>query len=136
MRHIKFRVWDKQKREFFPIKNGMALSIGDTDKYLSFVTNQGLYPIPPTGQKDLGEDRWVLQQFTGLYDSEDEEIYEGDIVKYHTNGELVRPADHISEVFWIKGDLWPRIENDCIVGNNCTVIGNIFENPELLKEVN
>jgi hypothetical protein len=56
---IEFRVWDKQRKEYFSIKDGFVMALGERSFKYALVTNQGLYKIPNTGQKDLGEDRWV-----------------------------------------------------------------------------
>jgi len=52
-------------------------------------------------------DKYEIMQFTGLKDSKGKEIYEGDIVSWKAEGAI--------------GEL--------------EIIGNIYENPELLKEV-
>lgn len=112
----------------------MVLAVGETDKYLNLVTKQGLYEIPNTEQKDLGQDRFVLQQFTGLTDKNGKEIYEGDIMTGRPNPIEVRyePPEfrfiykHVDSKFcdyWHVG--WADFEGE--------IIGNIFQNPELLK---
>lgn len=68
-------------------------------------------------------------QYTGLKDARNREIYEGDIVKCHRNGV-------IDEVHMSNGGFAPF----SITGWECEyppeeheIIGNVFENPELLK---
>ncbi len=158
MRPIKFRVWDKQKNQYFDIKNSMVLSIGNTDKFISLVTNQGLYEIPNTNQKDLGWDRWILQQFTGLLDINGKEIYEGDIVKFNkwncpqdhpniedylTNGykQIVYglncggqyPSAGFTAISLRPTDLEDGHQLNWMDTRNIEIIGNIFENSELLE---
>ena len=102
-----------------------------------------------------GSERFVIQQYTGLKDKNKREIYEGDIVKESykhikgflfsgnviENSELEEPIIYISEIKWCPiytgfmverksntiGRIFPRDTN------NLEVIGNIFENPDLLK---
>jgi uncharacterized phage protein (TIGR01671 family) len=115
-RRIKFRVWDK-------VDNLM----------IDFET---LLPAPRTFAKVLaGERKSVceLMQFTGLHDVNGVEIYEGDIILswgYHL------------EVLWEESDASflaasadGRIqESGQEWDNDCKVIGNIYQNPELLKD--
>ena len=83
-------------------------------------------------------DMYIIMQYTGLKDKNGKEIYEGDIVKNLEHG-------HVFSVEW-------GIENESYAGwsgvwqgktfvaplyngplVNCEIIGNIYENPELLK---
>ena len=79
-------------------------------------------------------------QFTGLYDKNGKEIYEGDILKYNFpyDGRL----KHVSPVKFLETEasfgIKDRYENEIplyrIAANNYfEVIGNIYENEELLK---
>jgi uncharacterized phage protein (TIGR01671 family) len=139
MRPIKFRAWQK------------------THKYLTFdISMRGsydgtqifYYTDPDDGIRV--DDGWVLMQFTGLHDKNGKEIYEGDIVKAYTyfdeeEKELCDSTVH--EIVW--GDDYPAFEmrpapaEDCnslqlfvsvqYDGERIEVIGNIHENPELVK---
>jgi hypothetical protein len=132
MRQIKFRVWDKEKKEYFSIKNGMALMIGPRGFNIGFNTHQGVYPIPDTGQENLGENRFILEQFTGLKDKNDKEIYEGDIIKHEFGNPTTSVVDWISQKDGWDYTGW-MIEHYMSQYGEIEVIGNIHENPELCE---
>lgn len=76
----------------------------------------------------------TVGQFTGLYDAEDKEIYEDDIIQNTAHEEL------IYKVIW-NADGWVGIDgfNGFLLCNLLDaapfeVIGNIHDTPELLKK--
>ena len=78
----------------------------------------------------------MFQQFTGLKDKNGKEIYEGDVIRHRSRNEYGSIQDVDTEVRW-EGTGWnflggngafPIVETD-----SGEVIGNIYENPELLK---
>ena len=85
-----------------------------------------------------------LGQFTGLLDKNGNEIYEGDIINMHTKrygDEIFRIAyedSHLGVFALCTDDVYSRFV--CVFGKSyeyepfyCEVIGNIHDNPELLK---
>ena len=82
-------------------------------------------------------------QFTGLYDKNDKRIYEGDVVKREFTlwrGETKKTREtQIGVVVYSNKDCGFKVEKKCNLrkpwdGDTIEVIGNIHDNPELLKE--
>lgn len=90
-----------------------------------------------------------LMQYAGLKDKHGKEIWEGDVVKYLESGgfsceeegwEERGGAERMAVVRFIDGQFWPRAHlHSCEDGFyswrlfNFEVVGNIYENPELLQ---
>lgn len=136
-RALKFRVWSIETGMYALTEScGMKeLPVaGYVDPGRIEMNNQGeLYDI--YGKDDL----LVIEQFTGLHDSKGCEIYEGDIVRCEIYGDLHWGAV-VYDLPYFKAEDKVRLAE---AGNSvwiplCVhvpveVIGNIHENPELLK---
>ncbi|UCF13212.1 MAG: hypothetical protein JSW06_02865 [Thermoplasmatales archaeon] len=112
MREIKFRACDKRKNLYEDAKRMYynVYIISESD-----VSINGLrFSI-----KDF-----EIMQFTGLKDKNGKEIYEGDIV-------LVDMGYRNLIIIEFKNGSYNV--NSWIVNGDCEVIGNIYENPELLR---
>lgn len=81
----------------------------------------------------------TVGQYTGMKDKNGEKIFEGDIVKYSTTCEIFTVAWHGSFAEFVISELQKpnkatRGSKDMyLVNRYCEVIGNIYDNPELLK---
>jgi hypothetical protein len=124
-RILKFRAWDKLAKQFtYPDKG-----------------YQGHYVLTLNGQfhnlqNGSGGDEYVVQQWTGLNDYENNNIYEGDIVRYELDGTVYTQTVRWRNNFWEMEDA--RLYGTPLITNlpNFEVIGNIFENSELLNNEN
>lgn len=78
----------------------------------------------------------TVGQFTGLHDKNGKEIYEGDIVRWFINDIVITAEVYYEELqAWFtmgKGESGGLVLCDWMRGEY-EVIGNIHENPELLK---
>ena len=82
-----------------------------------------------------GNPRYILMQFTGLYDKNKKMIYDGDIVKVEDEIYWVEWSD-CNAGFALRGN---RPDDDIYGGFfdlEIQVLGNIYENPKLLEVKN
>ena len=107
MREIKFRIWDIKSKRWAKMFN---IDLLDIPKF------------------DIAE----INQYTGL---KDKEIYEGDIVTLH-KGKYKVIFNTEEARFVLRDDEFEM--NIPFTNNNnerMEIVGNIYENPELIKEV-
>ncbi len=120
MRQIKFRVWEIKKKRFLEVMLLHHFDNGVT----SLTCSDGKSNV------HLFEEDWILMQYTGLKDKNGKEIYEGDIVRHRKAGGIMGQGEIVIEVSrGVVVKNWP-------IAFDPEVIGNIHENPELLKEIN
>ena len=131
-REIKFRAWDNYNNKFFePIYEAYnnkleELNIGMSgDLSIRDMTNSPKH-------ESLFPSRFILMQFTGLHDKNGKEIYEGDILRVDYLFEYITSEVYFTDSAWcIKG----KKTDDWIskwLPEELEVIGNIYENKDLL----
>ena len=116
MREIKFRVWDTVLSKFFDGDILNDYNLGDF----------------------LNDDRYIVTQYTGLKDKNGREIYDGDITIDGYGTVTVIENDGFQ---WLERIVRLRdrhISKEILIMTKanafrCEVIGNIYENPELLE---
>ena len=134
MRQIKFQIYWIAGHEMLYDKNND----------LEFRDNEN-YPITYLSDATNHPESYKVRQYTGLKDKNGTEIYDGDYIRYSTrtiNGSIYT---HVCRVFQHESGTW-RIEGYHEDNHSyetkgtvyavhliCEVIGNIYENPELVK---
>jgi len=116
MREIKFRAWDGLRMRVWGF-------IG-TDAFAS----------PPTSSHSKYSNAFSMphMQFTGLRDRNGKEIYEGDILRDTVNRPpRKRVVEFLGSGFWCADE---KFKHFMPGEQHREVIGNIYENPELLGE--
>lgn len=129
MREIKFRVWDKNKKLFIP---------EDTYAIINR-TSFGAFGVMLTDWEDYKEGEYFYDRaqelvlYSGLHDKNVKEIYEGDVFgNQYTRGVVVREDNGMFVVRFLDERVKPKPITDPIIGRSA-VVGNIYENPELLN---
>ena len=120
-RPLKFKVWNTKSNEWCG-----TIGLNETISH---------------NELEYDTDDLVFVQYTGLKDSKDNPIYEGDIliIDYDTFGNVIGRVLYETDqgayiLQWKRtGPNQNYINLNCDVAFESVIVGNIFENPELLK---
>ena len=140
MREIKFRAWDKNAGEmiysdkeydnyFFEFKDGVLRA------FVIIETEGTLHEPPGTDCEELSD----LMEFIGLKDKNGKEIYEGDIIRFPL-GKLYLDEPTILHDYEVKWEqetcswILSGYGGRLVTHREYEIIGNIYENPELLND--
>lgn len=138
MREIKFRAWVPEEYSF--CKKPSKMHTGFSFKNIhSGYSEANTECLDGTIIEEPDWDNIIVMQFTGLKDKNGKEIYEGDIINQSPQG-----ADIPMVVQWKEGQYFNK---ECEVhgwimpyahffrGGKVEILGNIYENPELIRSI-
>lgn len=143
MKELKFRVWDKK---LMHTVSSLIWCLGGT-KWGGHEPIQGWCYLDPNFDWSYDIDRNdkpntvdILMQWTGLKDCNETDIYEGDIVAV-IMGCIVRNTfileikwdgnqEHVGFGLYEKQKYWDRLNSK--YAKEYEIIGNIYENPDLM----
>ena len=128
-REIKFRAWNEEKRKmYYDVQNAYDNCLDyDNINAVSFGGILEIYPV---------------MQYAGFKDYNGREVYEGDIVQYYVCENDYEPTSYqtVGIVGFKDGEFYPRPYEQTIEDGwyshgikDLIVIGNIHENPDLIK---
>jgi len=131
---LKFRAWDKITEQMYSVG---YIDIVNKNVQIATVDEFGnCYAVYVRNVKDV-----ILMQYTGLKDNNETEIYEGDIIANQDRNDETWHVSHHKVVWHDTGFMGKQIySSGSYIGlqywtegkNGYVVIGNIYENPELL----
>ncbi|EAL2876524.1 YopX family protein [Campylobacter coli] len=144
-----FRVWDNIEKKYIKTPHGLYIEntehndASNCNRIIANYEQRAFYIDYPFNDRNNeyydNEESLSIELFTGLYDKKDKKVYENDIVKVKSLYDyfLAKISIHKEGTFYFEGkngdyigSLIYLVEDE---GYTIETIGNIHENPELLK---
>lgn len=118
----KFRAWDKTTSKLHVV-NGI------------YCDNKKIHYIDDNRVRFVGFDNVIIMQSTGILDKNGKEIFEGDVLGTK-DGLLNGVVEYRSDLgMWTNSLIsYNNFERLCNVADSREIIGNSYENPELLED--
>jgi len=137
MREIKFRVWDNKRNKIIYADGMKSIELYDDGSGM-------IRDIEDKILLEVGEDNPTLMRYTGLKDKNGKEIYEGDVLEWKSSNPFSINEIRRVKVTFTQALFWciglggiPRFGvylGELLAEEKCHIIGNIYENPELLNK--
>jgi uncharacterized phage protein (TIGR01671 family) len=125
-RQLKFRCWDKVNKNFVPPSH-----IAINGNGILLITDSGMYEKFQNKNYCDVDQEYVIQQFTGEYDKNKKEIYEGDIIRSYSE-EFIN-ENYEGEVVFVDAAFNVKIDDKTYAGlwsgDDIEVLGHKFELP-------
>lgn len=135
----RYRVWDLENKQMFEVR---TYSPGG-----NYVEIFGMRLLPPNsrtahkGQKSdkIYEPHFYLMQYIDVTDLQEKSICEGDIMRHLERQEWQGIVRYSKGGFFViahaEGIDRPEVWQGLFMEKHCEIIGNCFENPELLEQL-
>ncbi|EHN8328380.1 hypothetical protein KJ522_001716 [Campylobacter coli] len=149
LKDFDFRVWDNIEKKYIKTPHGLYIEntehndASNCNRIIANYEQRAFYIDYPFNDRNNeyydNEESLSIELFTGLYDKKGKKVYENDIVKVKSLYDcfLAKISIHKEGTFYFEGkngdyigSLIYLVEDE---GYDTEIIGNIHENPELLK---
>ena len=124
MREIKFRAWDGEKKR-------MLYGFDVNEHHAKQCPHWWGFDSGYIGDEEVFRVKYM--QYTGLKDKHGKEIYEGDIVQNDDMSDGAVGVVEFRDGCFLDTKNWYEEHNN-IYAKNSEIIGNIYENPELVEQ--
>ncbi|WP_312498249.1 YopX family protein [Bacillus luti] len=128
MNTVEFRAWEKEEKKMYHdvgIVGTLIILEHEQRGYDFCEADLTLY--------DQLDNKYDLMQYTGIKDKNGKKIFKGDIVKDHGDCLYIVEWDEKDAMFYYKDSYGYEDDDLRMSAVSFEVVGNIYENPELLK---